>query len=222
MPRSSLRRQARLSGGCCNRSSLPDVAAVLPWPLNQGLWRTIRRGYAAARTCNGRTRPNRGWSYTAEALLRPAPCSDEHRTWRVYHGQSRFGLRWVPHADSGKPRAAGFELAGFDDRVRRLPGRRRTLRFCPGVTCELDKVGDGNVREPEPVSWGSVPKKAWPRSFTATRLKGSSQRAALIPRPASAADRARRSHGSRRPGDRCSPAPGAGPRRCARRAAVIG
>ena len=113
MPRSSLRRQARLSGGCCNRSSLPDVAAVLTWPLNQGLWRTIRRGYAAARTCNGRTRPNRGWSYTAEALLRPAPCSDEHRTWRVYHGQSRFGLRWVPHADSGQPRAAGFELAGF-------------------------------------------------------------------------------------------------------------
>jgi hypothetical protein len=34
-------------------------------------------------------------------LLRPALCSDEHRTWQVYHAQSRFSLRWVPHADSG-------------------------------------------------------------------------------------------------------------------------
>ena len=43
----------------------------------------------------------------------PALCSDEHRTWQVYHAQSRFSLRCVPHADSGQPRAAGFELAGF-------------------------------------------------------------------------------------------------------------
>jgi hypothetical protein len=50
----------------------------------------------------------------------PALCSDEHRTWQVYHAQSRFSLRCVPHADSGQPHAAGFELAGFRDRVRRL------------------------------------------------------------------------------------------------------
>src|SRR6478736_4010365 len=73
----------------------------------------IRRDYATARTCNGRTYPNRGLCHAAEALLRPALCSDEHRTWRVYHAQSRFSLRWVPHADSGQLRAAGFELAGF-------------------------------------------------------------------------------------------------------------
>ena len=42
----------------------------------------IRRGYATARTCNGRTYPNRGLYHAAEALLRPAPCSDEHRTGR--------------------------------------------------------------------------------------------------------------------------------------------
>jgi len=38
----------------------------------------IRRGYATARTCNGRTYPNRGLCHAAEAL--PALCSDEHRT----------------------------------------------------------------------------------------------------------------------------------------------
>jgi hypothetical protein len=79
----------------------------------------------------------------------PALCSDEHRTWQVYHAQSRFGLRWVPHADSGQPRAAGFELAGFRDRVRRLLAGSRTSRFCPCMTArEPNKVEDGNVREP--------------------------------------------------------------------------
>jgi hypothetical protein len=42
----------------------------------------IRRGYATVRTCNGRTYPNRGLCHAAEALLRPALCSDEHRTGR--------------------------------------------------------------------------------------------------------------------------------------------
>src|SRR6266850_214770 len=39
--------------------------------------------------------------------------SDEQHTRQVYHAQSRFGLRWIPHADSGQPCAAGLELAGF-------------------------------------------------------------------------------------------------------------
>ena len=50
----------------------------------------------------------------------PALCSDERRTWQVHHAQSRFSLSCVPRADSGQPRAAEFELAGFRDRVRRL------------------------------------------------------------------------------------------------------
>jgi hypothetical protein len=60
----------------------------------------------------------------------PALCSDERRTWQVHHAQSRFSLRCVPHADSGQPRAAGFELAGFRDRVRRL------LPLCFGLRCK--------------------------------------------------------------------------------------
>jgi len=39
--------------------------------------------------------------------------SDEHLTRQVYHAQSRFGFRWIPHADSGQPCATGLELAGF-------------------------------------------------------------------------------------------------------------
>jgi hypothetical protein len=93
---------------------------------------------------NGRTRPNRRWSYVAKAPLSPRsgvceaqsfnPANrtwasvsvsgvfgsfdelGEHLTWRVYHAQSRFNLRCVPHADSGQPRGAGLEPAGF--RVR--------------------------------------------------------------------------------------------------------
>jgi hypothetical protein len=101
--------------------------------------RAIRRGYATARTSNGRTYPNRGLCHAAEACSGPALCSDEHRTWQVYHAQSRFSLRCVPHADSGQPRAAGFELAGFLGRVRRL------LPRCFGLlTALLDR--------PQPVS----------------------------------------------------------------------
>ena len=100
----------------------------------------IRRVYATVRTCNGRTYPNRGLCHAAEALLRPALCSDEHRTWQVYHAQSRFSLRWVPHADSGQPRAAGFELAGFRDHVRRL------LPRCFGLLAAL-------LDRPQPVGF---------------------------------------------------------------------
>jgi hypothetical protein len=55
----------------------------------------------------------------------------------------------------GKPRAAGFELAGFIDSVRRLPARRRTSALLPkGVDArEPDKVEDGNVREPAALIW---------------------------------------------------------------------
>ena len=38
---------------------------------------------------------------------------NEHLTRQVYHAQSRFGFRWIPHADSGQSCAAGLELAGF-------------------------------------------------------------------------------------------------------------
>ena len=76
----------------------------------------IRRGYATARTSNGRTYPNRGLCHAAEAqVLRSVRTS-------IAHGRCIMRNHDLvsPHADSGQPRAAGFELAGFLGRVRRL------------------------------------------------------------------------------------------------------
>jgi hypothetical protein len=41
----------------------------------------IRRDYATARTCNGRTYPNRGLCQQQRRCSGPALCSEEHRTW---------------------------------------------------------------------------------------------------------------------------------------------
>jgi hypothetical protein len=101
----------------------------------------------------------------------PALCSDERRTWQVYHAQSRFSLRRVPHADSGQPRAAGFELAGFRDRVRRLLPRCYRL-----LTALLDR--------PQPVRLvlvGIISSRRWDqlRAFFAEMIEATAHRLAL-------------------------------------------
>ncbi len=101
----------------------------------------------------------------------PALCSDERRTWQVYHAQSRFSLRRVPHANSGQPRAAGFELAGFRDRVRRL------LPRCYGLlTALLDR--------PQPIRLvlvGIISGRRWDqlRAFFAEMIEATAHRLAL-------------------------------------------
>ena len=54
--------------------------------------------------------------------------SDEHLTRQVYHAQSRFGFRWIPHADSRQPCAAGLELAGFRVQLRDVLAYRNDCR----------------------------------------------------------------------------------------------
>ena len=42
----------------------------------------------------------------------------------MYHAQSRFGLRRIPHVDSGQPGAPWLDFAGFNVQLSRDPGFR--------------------------------------------------------------------------------------------------